>query len=94
MAVDENAMATEKTAEAFANSPPMSWKLGKIVARQVVAVDVAVSRHQRAGCSMFNVVLIEPEIPPNTGNVGRLCLATQSTLHLVSHSGFPWTIDN
>jgi tRNA (cytidine/uridine-2'-O-)-methyltransferase len=32
---------------------------------------------------MFNVVLIEPEIPPNTGNVGRLCLATRSTLHLV-----------
>jgi tRNA (cytidine/uridine-2'-O-)-methyltransferase len=37
---------------------------------------------------MFNVVLIEPEIPPNTGNVGRLCLATGSTLHLVSPLGF------
>jgi tRNA (cytidine/uridine-2'-O-)-methyltransferase len=37
---------------------------------------------------MFNVVLIEPEIPPNTGNVGRLCLATQSTLHLVEPFGF------
>ena len=37
---------------------------------------------------MFNVVLIEPEIPPNTGNVGRLCLATQSTLHLVRPFGF------
>ena len=37
---------------------------------------------------MFNVVLIEPEIPPNTGNVGRLCLATQSTLHLVKPLGF------
>jgi tRNA (cytidine/uridine-2'-O-)-methyltransferase len=32
---------------------------------------------------MFNVVLVEPEIPPNTGNIGRLCLATGSTLHLV-----------
>jgi tRNA (cytidine/uridine-2'-O-)-methyltransferase len=37
---------------------------------------------------MFNVVLIEPEIPPNTGNVGRLCLATESTLHLVKPLGF------
>ena len=37
---------------------------------------------------MFNVVLVEPEIPPNTGNVGRLCLATQSRLHLVKPLGF------
>ena len=37
---------------------------------------------------MFNVVLVEPEIPPNTGNVGRLCLATNSTLHLVQPLGF------
>jgi tRNA (cytidine/uridine-2'-O-)-methyltransferase len=37
---------------------------------------------------VFNIVLIEPEIPPNTGNVGRLCLATQSTLHLVKPLGF------
>ena len=37
---------------------------------------------------MFNVVLVEPEIPPNTGNVGRLCLAAESTLHLVKPLGF------
>jgi len=37
---------------------------------------------------MFNIVLVEPEIPPNTGNVGRLCLATKSTLHLVKPLGF------
>src|SRR5215813_7455107 len=37
---------------------------------------------------MFNVVLVRPEIPPNTGNVGRLCLATQSTLHLIKPLGF------
>jgi len=37
---------------------------------------------------MFNVVLVEPEIPPNTGNVGRLCLATQATLHLIKPLGF------
>ena len=41
-------------------------------------------------CSLFlfNVVLVEPEIPPNTGNVGRLCLATGSRLHLVKPLGF------
>jgi tRNA (cytidine/uridine-2'-O-)-methyltransferase len=37
---------------------------------------------------MFNVVLLRPEIPPNTGNIGRLCLATQSTLHLIKPLGF------
>ena len=41
---------------------------------------------------MFNVVLVEPEIPPNTGNIGRLCLATRSTLHLVKPFGF--SLDN
>ena len=37
---------------------------------------------------MFDIVLVEPEIPPNTGNIGRLCLATRSTLHLVKPLGF------
>ncbi len=37
---------------------------------------------------MVNVVLVEPEIPPNTGNVGRLCLATGAHLHLVKPLGF------
>jgi tRNA (cytidine/uridine-2'-O-)-methyltransferase len=37
---------------------------------------------------MFNIVLVEPEIPPNTGNIGRLCLATRSRLHLVKPLGF------
>jgi tRNA (cytidine/uridine-2'-O-)-methyltransferase len=41
---------------------------------------------------VFNVVLVEPEIPPNTGNIGRLCLATRSTLHLVKPLGF--SLDN
>jgi tRNA (cytidine/uridine-2'-O-)-methyltransferase len=41
---------------------------------------------------MFNIVLVEPEIPPNTGNIGRLCLATRSTLHLVKPLGF--SLDN
>jgi tRNA (cytidine/uridine-2'-O-)-methyltransferase len=37
---------------------------------------------------MFQIVLVEPEIPPNTGNVGRLCLATGARLHLVKPLGF------
>jgi tRNA (cytidine/uridine-2'-O-)-methyltransferase len=36
----------------------------------------------------FHVVLVEPEIPPNTGNVARLCAATGSALHLVGTLGF------
>jgi tRNA (cytidine/uridine-2'-O-)-methyltransferase len=37
---------------------------------------------------MFQVVLLEPEIPPNTGNIGRLCLATGAVLHLIEPLGF------
>jgi len=36
----------------------------------------------------MNIVLVEPEIPPNTGNVARLCAATCSTLHLIEPFGF------
>jgi tRNA (cytidine/uridine-2'-O-)-methyltransferase len=36
----------------------------------------------------FEVVLVEPEIPPNTGNVARLCAATCAALHLVGKLGF------
>jgi tRNA (cytidine/uridine-2'-O-)-methyltransferase len=39
----------------------------------------------------LNVVLVEPEIPQNTGSIGRLCLATGSTLHLVEPLGFEIT---
>lgn len=37
---------------------------------------------------MFNVVLVEPQIPPNTGNVIRLCANTGARLHLVQPLGF------
>ena len=36
----------------------------------------------------MNIVLVEPEIPPNTGNVARLCAATYSALHLIEPFGF------
>lgn len=37
---------------------------------------------------MFNVVLVEPEIPQNTGNIARTCAATGAVLHLVGPLGF------
>ncbi len=37
---------------------------------------------------LFHIVMYEPEIPQNTGNVGRLCLALQARLHLVHPLGF------
>jgi tRNA (cytidine/uridine-2'-O-)-methyltransferase len=39
----------------------------------------------------FNIVLVEPQIPNNTGNIGRLCVATKSRLHLVHPLGFEIT---
>ena len=36
----------------------------------------------------MNVVLYEPEMPANTGNIGRTCVATDSTLHLIEPLGF------
>ena len=36
----------------------------------------------------MNLVLVEPEIPPNTGNVARLCAATKTPLHLIEPFGF------
>lgn len=41
---------------------------------------------------MFNIVLVEPEIPQNTGNIARTCAATGSKLHIVKPMGF--TIDD
>lgn len=37
---------------------------------------------------MLNVVLYQPEIPPNTGNIGRLCHAAELVLHLIEPLGF------
>ncbi len=38
---------------------------------------------------MFHVALLEPEIPPNTGNIIRLCVAADADLHLIGRLGFP-----
>ena len=37
---------------------------------------------------MFHIALVEPEIPPNTGNIARLCAATFTDLHIVGVAGF------
>jgi len=37
---------------------------------------------------MINVALVEPEIPPNTGNIARLCAASRVPLHIVGVAGF------
>ena len=55
-----------------------------------------IERHRkwyRSGClekrkCMINIVLLEPEIPANTGNIGRTCCATGSRLHLIEPLGF------
>lgn len=43
---------------------------------------------------MLNIVLIEPEIPNNTGNIGRLCVGSESKLHLIKPYGFQITDAN
>ena len=37
---------------------------------------------------MFNIVLVEPQIPPNTGTIGRLCVNAGASLHLIKPIGF------
>ncbi len=44
--------------------------------------------------SLFRVTLVEPEIPQNTGNIGRTCVGTRSELHLVGKLGFKITDRN
>jgi tRNA (cytidine/uridine-2'-O-)-methyltransferase len=43
---------------------------------------------KRLRCGSMNVALYEPEIPPNTGNIARLCAATNTPLHIVGVTGF------
>ena len=43
---------------------------------------------ERQNGEYMNIVLQQPEIPANTGNIGRTCVATGSTLHLIEPLGF------
>lgn len=49
---------------------------------------MVLSDRQMQDSPLFNVVLVEPEIPNNTGNIGRLCVGTRCRLHLVEPLGF------
>ena len=42
----------------------------------------------RGGLALLNIVLVEPEIPQNCGNIARTCAATRSRLHLIEPLGF------
>ena len=64
-----------------------SWNFGKSAARNMA--DPSASRLRAPAVPLpFHVVLVEPEIPPNTGNAARLCAATGCRLHLVRPLGF------
>ena len=52
------------------------------------------SQSPAAVSPFFHVVLVEPEIPQNTGNIGRTCVATNCDLHLVGKLGFKITDTN
>lgn len=47
-----------------------------------------IGRNKMISTPPFNIVLVEPEIPPNTGNIARLCAGTGTHLHLVGKLGF------
>ena len=49
---------------------------------------VSVSHRVLDSFALFHVVLYQPEIPPNTGNIIRLCANTGSSLHLIHPLGF------
>lgn len=46
------------------------------------------ARRERQGNGMLNIVLVEPEIPQNTGNISRTCAVTGARLHLIEPLGF------
>jgi len=64
--------------------------LGEEIAHRAVRETVlgVIERGTKVLNKRLNIVLVEPEIPPNTGNVARLCAATGATLHLVKPLGF------
>ena len=58
----------------------------------VASMTVASSHPTASGAFVFAVVLVAPEIPPNTGNVIRLTANTATELHLIEPLGFRMTI--
>jgi tRNA (cytidine/uridine-2'-O-)-methyltransferase len=69
--------------------PELERKAGPVVTQPVASQDPTKLRLRAAALDVpFHVVLVEPEIPPNTGNIARLCAATGTPLHLVGKLGF------
>jgi tRNA (cytidine/uridine-2'-O-)-methyltransferase len=62
--------------------------LGRADAARRLKIVPAGSERPERQARMFHLALWEPEIPPNTGNVVRLCAATGTVLHLVGRLGF------
>jgi tRNA (cytidine/uridine-2'-O-)-methyltransferase len=58
------------------------------VSEKAAATQPAARLGSSAGSAPLNLVLVEPQIPPNTGNIARLCAATGCALHLVEPLGF------
>ena len=51
-------------------------------------VRVFITQERKRNMAKLNIVLLEPEIPANTGNIGRTCVATGTKLHLIEPLGF------
>src|SRR5207237_10175184 len=49
---------------------------------------MAESEDEQSFMPILHIALLEPEIPPNTGNIARLCAATGAALHLIGRLGF------
>ncbi len=64
------------------------WALGSDAVDHGVASESPPRLRAKPLVPPLHVVLVEPEIPPNTGNIARLCAATASPLHLVGPLGF------
>ena len=79
----------ERSPQKFSRSGPLPAAVGRrrILVRHRHAGHYR-TRVSRTAPAMFHVVLLQPEIPPNTGNLIRLCANTGSTLHLVKPLGF------
>ena len=70
-------------------SAPSSWPVQALATNTHFYVEM-IGRRCRdfTICAMFHIILVEPEIPPNTGNIIRLAANTGCTLHLIEPLGF------
>lgn len=62
--------------------------MDEFICRKDALKHFARKRGDRVKWVMLHVALVEPEIPPNTGNIARLCAAANTSLHIVGVTGF------